>query len=308
MAAVIVSGSVRSILPMTELMTQLRWPFIGAEALAGRAIPERALRRQYQPLYPGVYLPHDVEPTARVRAEAAWLWSKRRGVVAGLSAASMLGTKWISGRLPAELIHDNRRPPRLLTVRADVLAAGEVARVRGIAVTTAARTAFDIGRHTVNETVAVMRVDALMNRTSLDVEAIRAVAEEHHRVRGLPRLRAVLSLVDGGAESPQETVARLALIRANLPRPTTQVEIFDEFGQFIARVDMAYEEVKVAIEYDGEQHWADPAVRQADIDKMYELNRLGWIVIRVSSDQLRYRRTTYTMRVEKALLERGLRW
>ena len=52
----------------------------------------------------------------------------------------------------------------------------------------------------------------------------------------------------------------------------------------------------------------DPEVRQADIDKMYELNRLGWIVIRVSSDQLRYRRTTYTTRVEKALLERGMRW
>ncbi len=308
MAAVIVSGTVRSILPMTELMTQLRWPFIGAEALAGRAIPERAMRKQYQPLYPGVFIPRDVEPSARVRAEAAWLWSKRRGVLAGLSAAAMLGSKWISGKLPAELIHDNRRPPLLLTVRADGLHDGEVLDVRGIAVTTAARTAFDIGRHTVVETVAVMRIDALMNRTSLDLDAIRAVAAAHRGVPGLSRLRTVLSLVDGGAESPQETIARLALIRAGLPKPTTQVEIFDEFGEFVARVDMAYERLKVAIEYDGEQHWADPKIRQADIDKMYELNRLGWIVIRVSSDQLRYRRTTYTTRVEKALLERGMRW
>ena len=308
MAAVIVSGSVRSILPMTELTTQLPWPFIGAEALASRAIPERAMRKQYQPLYPGVYIPRDIEPSARARAEAAWLWSKRRGVVAGLSAAAMLGSKWISGKLPAELIHDNRRPPRLLTVRADVLVAGEVLNVRGIAVTSAARTAFDIGRHTEGETVAVMRIDALMNRTSVDTEMIRAVAEAHRGVRGLSRLWRVLSLVDGGAASPQETIARLALIRAGLPRPTTQVEIFDEFGDFVARVDMAYEGVKVAIEYDGEQHWSDPEVRQADIDKMYELTRLGWIVIRVSSDQLRNRRTTYTTRVEKALRDRGMQW
>jgi hypothetical protein len=308
MAVVIVSGFVSSILPMTELMTQLRWPFIGAEALAGRAIPERAMRTQYRPLYPGVYIPSDVDPTARVRGEAAWLWSKRRGVLAGLSAAAMLGSKWISGTLPAELIHDNRRPPPLLTVRADCVHAGEVTDVRGIAVTTAARTAFDIGRHTVAETVAVMRIDALMNRTSLDPGAVAAVAEAHRGVRGLSRLRTVLALVDGGAESPQETIARLALIRADLPRPATQVAIFDEFGQFVARVDMAYEGVKVAIEYDGEQHWADAKVRQADIDKMYELNRLGWIVIRVSSDQLRYRRATYTTRVEKALLDRGMRY
>ncbi len=308
MAAVIVSGTVCSILPMTELTTQLRWPFIGAEVLAGHAIPERAMRKQYQPLYPGVYIPRDVEPSARVRAEAAWLWSKRRGVLAGLSAAAMLGSRWISPKLPAELIHDNRRPPSLLIVHADGLHAGEVLDVRGIAVTTAARTAFDIGRHTVVETVAVMHIDALMNRTSLDPEAISAVAEAHRGVRGLSRLRTALSLIDGGAESPQETVARLALIRAGLPRPTTQVEIFDEFGQFVARVDMAYEGAKVAIEYDGEQHWADAKIRQADIDKMYELNRLGWIVIRVSADQLRYRRTTYTTRVEKALLERGMRW
>lgn len=293
---------------MTELMTQLRWPFIGAEALAGSAIPERAMRKLYRPLYPGVYIPRDVEPSARVRAEAAWLWSKRRGVLAGLSAAAMLGSKWISGELPAELIHDNRRPPSLLTVRSDGLHAAEVLDIRGIAVTTAARTAFDIGRHTIVETLAAMRIDAVMNRTSIDPEAIRAVAEAHPGVRGLSRLRTVLSLVDGGAESPQETIARLALIRARLPKPTTQVEIFDEFGEFVARVDMAYEAVKVAIEYDGEQHWADPKIRQADIDKMYELNRLGWIVIRVSSHQLRYRRTTYTTRVEKALLERGMRW
>lgn len=293
---------------MTELMTQLRWPFIGAEALAGRAIPERALRKHCQPLYPGVYIPRDVDPSAHVRGEAAWLWSKRRGVLAGLSAAAMLGSRWIAGTLPAELIHDNRRPPPLLTVRADGLHAGEVVGVRGIAVTTAARTAFDIGRHTAGETVAVMRIDALMNRTSLDPAAIHAVAEAHRGVRGLSRLRTVLSLVDSGAESPQETIARLALIRAGLPRPTTQVRIFDEFGVFVARVDMAYEGVKVAIEYDGEQHWTDPKIRQADIEKMYELNRLGWIVIRVSRDLLRYRRTTYTTRVEKALLERGMRW
>lgn len=293
---------------MTEPMTQLRWPFIGAEALASRALPERAMRNRYRPLYPGVYVPCAAAPSACQRAEAAWLWSKRRGVLAGLSASAMHQSKWIDGSMPAELIYDNRKPPPLLVVRTDCLLAGEVTEVRKIPVTNPARTAFDIGRYTEAEAVAVMRLDALVNATKLSLDDIEAIAAAHPGVRGLTRLRKALPLVDGGAESPQETFARLALIEASLPAPTTQVRIYDEFGNFVARVDMAYEEVKVAIEYDGQQHWTDPEVRRKDLDKMYELTRLGWLVIRVGNDLLSHRRTTYTVRVATALRERGLSW
>ena len=68
---------------------------------------------------------------------------------------------------------------------------------------------------------------------------------------------------------------------------------------------MAYGDVKVGIEYDGPQHWTDPAVRQRDIDKQFELTALGWIIIRVSRDLLKYRRRTYVERVEQALRARG---
>ncbi len=112
MAAAIVSGTVSSILPMTKPMTQLRWPFIGAEALAVGAMPERAMRKQYQPLYPGVYIPRGVEPTARVRAEAAWLWSKREGVISGLAASAAHGAKWVADDVPIDLNWANNRRPR----------------------------------------------------------------------------------------------------------------------------------------------------------------------------------------------------
>jgi very-short-patch-repair endonuclease len=115
-------------------------------------------------------------------------------------------------------------------------------------------------------------------------------------------------LVDRGAESPQETVARLALVDAGLPAPRTQVEVRDQYGFFVARLDMAYEDVLVGIEYDGSQHWTDPAVRQRDIDRLFELTTLGWLIVRVSRDLLRYRRPTYVARVETALRERGFTW
>lgn len=289
-------------------MGELRWPFVGAEVLAARAIPERAMRNSYEQLYPGVYVPRGADPSGPQRAEAAWLWSKRRGVVAGQSAAAVLGSKWVDGRRPAELIHDNRKSPPMIVVRSEGLRSTEVIDVGGIAVTTPSRTAFDIGRHTTSRIDAVKRLDALANATAVTNSDVRALAELHPGVRGLARLDALLPLMDGGAESPQETAARLALIDGGLPAPTTQFKVFGDHGQFVGRLDMAYETVKVGIEYDGPQHWTDPAVRQRDIDRLFELTALGWFIIRVSRDLLRYRRATYVARVESALRERGFVW
>lgn len=56
------------------------------------------------------------------------------------------------------------------------------------------------------------------------------------------------------------------------------------------------------------QHWTDPAARQRDIDRLFELSALDWTVIRVSRDLLRYRRPTYVARVEQALRDRGVVW
>jgi hypothetical protein len=206
------------------------------------------------------------------------------------------------------LIHENRKPPAGLVVRTEELHPGERLVVNAMPVTTAARTAFDIGRHTVSRVQSVQRLDALVNATGVTVADVDGVAAAHPGVRGLRRLRGVLPLIDGGAESPQETVARLALVDAGLPAPQTQLEVFGQYGEFVARIDMDYREVKVGIEYDGPQHWTDPAVRQRDIDKQFELTALGWIIIRVSRDLLRYRRPTYVARVEAALRERGLVW
>lgn len=288
-------------------MTDLPWPFVGSEALATGAISERAMRRLYAPIYPGVYVPRDATVSARDRAQGAWLWSKRRGIVAGLSAAAVLGAKYIDGSEPAELIHDNRRAPTKLVVRTERVLPSELMTMTAMRVTTPARTAFDLGRHLEDRTVAVQRLDALANATGLKHVDVEAVIAAHAGARGLPRLRRVLPLMDAGAESPQETVARLALIDAGLPAPQTQVRVFDEYRQFLARLDMAYEDFKVGIEYDGPQHWTDPSVRQRDIDKQFALTELDWVIIRVSRDLLRYRRATYVARVESALRARGLR-
>jgi very-short-patch-repair endonuclease len=289
-------------------MGDLPWPFIGSEALAARAIPERAMRELYEAVYPGIYVPWGIRPSARQRAVAAWLWSRRRGIIAGQSAAAMLGAKWVDDAGPAELIYDNRKPPSGITVWSDVVTPAEVVQVDGMAVTSAARTAFDLGRHVTRRVAAVQRLDALAAATDVKVVDVEAVMAVHPGARGLPRLRTALALMDGGAESPQETAARLALVDAGLPAPRTQVVVCNAYGDFIARLDMGYGDVKVGIEYDGPQHWTDPAVRQRDIDKQVQLGDEDWRIVRVSRDLLYRRRATYVGRVVTELRRRGFTW
>jgi very-short-patch-repair endonuclease len=285
-------------------MTEL---FLGCEALAAKAMPERVMRSLYEAVYPGVYCPGGIELTARQRAEAAWLWSRRKAVIAGNSAAALLGAKWVSPALDADLIHGNRRSPAGITVHSETLLTGEEVGVDGMPVTSPARTGFDVGRWTTSRLQAVQRLDALANATDVKVTDIEAVIAEHRGARGLARLRAVLPLVDGGAESPQETRTRLVLIDTGLPKPQTQIRVCDEYGDFVARIDMGYEELRVGIEYDGPQHWTDPAQRDRDIDRQTALLDLGWTIIRVSSELLRYRQGTFVARVGAAMRAAGRR-
>jgi hypothetical protein len=247
-------------------MGDLRWPFRGAEALDAGAITARELRRFYAPVYPGVYVPRGVELSARQRSCAAWLWSRRRGVLAGLSASALWGTRWIEPGLSAELIHANRREPHMLTVHTDRLAEGETQLVDGMLVTTPARTAFDIGRRLDVES-GVQRIDALMNATDIKTSDVEAIAARHSGVRGLRQLRETLNLVDGGAESPYESLTRLLLVQAGFPKPQTQIPVLDEYGRLFARIDMGWAEWLVGVDFEGAHHWTDPKQRTWDVER-----------------------------------------
>jgi hypothetical protein len=153
-----------------------------------------------------------------------------------------------------------------------------------------------------------MAVDALANATKLQPSHVLPLLERHRGVRGLVQLRDVIDLMDGGAESPQETRTRLLLIDAGLPRPQTQIVVRDNYGEPFARIDMGWEEFLVGVEYDGPQHWTDPSRRTRDIDKYAELDHRGWRIVRVNDELLRYRRRVIVSRVCAALRAAGAEW
>lgn len=248
-----------------------------------------------------MYVPKGVAPSAATRAEAAWLWADREGTLGGLSAAALLGAKWIDPHLPAELFRRNGKRARGILIHRDELLGDEVTSVRGISVTTPERTAFDLGRRGSRIPAAVC-VDALANATGLMPSQIQSLSDRHPGVRGLVQLREVLAVMDAGAESPQETRTRLALADSGLPKPETQIWV-DQW-----RIDMGYRKHKVGVEYDGEQHWTDPRIRAGDIDRHAELFARGWVIIRVSAEMLRYRPHVIVLRTCQALREAGAEW
>jgi hypothetical protein len=165
------------------------------------------------------------------------------------------------------------------------LADDEVGVVDAMKITTPARTVFDLGR-TLPQTRAIPILDAVVNATDVKVDDVLAIADARPGMRGVRLLRSTLKLVDGGAESPQESRVRMVLVRAGLPSPETQIEFVDEFGDVRIRVDMGWREWKVAVEYDGVQHWSDRRQRSWDIDRVALLEAAGWVVVRVSAEML----------------------
>lgn len=254
-------------------------PFVGSEAIADGVLNRHQLRTRFRRVFPDVYLDKSTVPTLDTRIAAAWLWSQRSAVVAGLAASHLLGADWVKTRM-IELVWRNTRPPRGIRCRHDELLAGEVTLVGEVPVTSGARTAFDIARtEPIDQAIAAL--DALLHATGVTVAEVERLAARHPGVRGLRRAESVLALVDPGSESPRETSLRLLLIRNGLPTPQTQIEVRDEAGYPIARLDMGWPELMVAVEYDGDQHRTDRRQYVRDVRRLEMLERLGWIVIRV---------------------------
>lgn len=91
----------------------------------------------------------------------------------------------------------------------------------------------------------------------------------------------VLALVDAGAQSPKETWLRLLLIEAGFPRPRTQIPVLSPTGRPRYYLDMGWEEVMIAVEYDGEHHRTDRDTYTNDITRSDYVHDLGWRLIRV---------------------------
>lgn len=275
---------------------------MGSDAVRRGTLSRHQLRAQFRAIYPDIYLPAHAARSLRTRSVAAWLWSGRRGVLAGLAAAALHGSSWIDDDAPIELIWRNSHPPAGVITRNQRLEPDEITRVAGLPVTTPARTAFDLARQRPRGE-AVARLDALMRATPFSTEEVLMLAERRPRARGLRKLRAALPLVDPGAASPKESWLRLLLIDAGIPVPATQIPVQQNW-RLIAVLDMGWEDYLVAAEYDGDHHRTNRRQYARDQARLRTLQELGWIVVRVIAED---KPDDVVRRTRDALTRRGYR-
>jgi hypothetical protein len=276
-------------------------PFVGTEALSGRGLTRGQLRWNNTAVHPGVYIANGVEQTLFRKTVAAWLWTRRRGVIAGRAAAALHGAKWVDASTPIELITEHTRRRRGVIVREERIADDEITYVGELPVTTITRTALDLARHLPRD-VAIASLDALAAATGVLPTDALELAARYPRLRGIRRARLALALMDGGAQSPRETWLRLVLIDSGLPRPRTQIRVTD--GSNEAFLDMGYDEPMVAFDYDGQHHSANRDQYVHDIGRAELVDGQGWIDIHVVAE---HSRRFILYRARQAFTRRGWR-
>lgn len=96
------------------------------------------------------------------------------------------------------------------------------------------------------------------------------------RFTGAPLCRQALALSRPGTDSPQETVLRLACADYGLPQTAVNYEIPDTIrGSGSFKVDLAFPEDHVVVEYDGRYHYTKDRW-EWDLDKRNRLRALGY--------------------------------
>lgn len=274
--------------------------FLGREAL-GDGLSRHDLQQWYQRVFRGVYAPKHAPLTLADRALGAWLTTDRTGVIAGVAASALHGARWVGSEEPIEVLVGERRRQPGLALRMDRFSEDEVTVAAGLPVTTSARTAFDLGRH-LQRSAALARLDALMRAAPFRVRDVEELMHRYGPVRGIRQLRGLVPLIDAGAESPKESWLRLLLVDGGLPAPETQIPIYDQSGVPIAYLDMGYRDIKLAFEYDGDQHRTDRRQYVKDIRRLPMVERRGWEVIRVIAED---RPAEVLLRAREAFARRG---
>jgi hypothetical protein len=275
-------------------------PFIGSEAVASGALTPGQLRWNYVAVHPNVYLAKDQDRTLLTNTRAAWLWTGRKGIVAGRAAAGLHGAPTVDDSIPVELIAGHSRRRRGIVVRSERIEDDEIQPFGSFRMTTAARTALDLGRRLPRD-VAVRHLDELARVAGVSYAAVAELLDRYRGASGIAQARTALRLMDGGSESADETRLRLILVDAGLPRPRTRIVVGEGFDTAV--IGMGWDEVKVGVGmYDGSSRDGCAAVQHTQRQDVVQ--RSGWIEIQVADLK---RSPSILYRVRDALRTRGLR-
>ena len=202
--------------------------------------------------------------------------------------------------LPLDVVHTTRRDGKAGRRRDDwvqhrgALLADDVVIRNGIPVSTATRTCVEITTVTDVERALVV-VNGMLHAEATTVEELAVWAQAARHWPHSLTTDLVLRLCDRRIESAGETRFFYLCWRQHLPHPTPQVNVYDEQGRLVARVDFLWEDFGVFVEFDGREKYEKFRRPGETLEQflMREKKReelicqlTGWVCIRVSWSDL----------------------
>ena len=284
---------------LLEHLAQHRAGIVGRRHLVDAGVTpnrvDRALARgRLIPIAPGVYRVAGAPWTRRAAQHAALLVAGPAACLARWSAAELCGiADQRRGPLQVLVPHERRSTraaTRLVTAqRSRTLQGDERRELEGLAVTSGARTLLDLAPAVDVDHLAELAATGIRRRVCT-VGELAAVLARHPGAQGRRRLVDALDVLgdDGArARAEVEVAALQTLVAAGLPRPVVAHRIHGPGGHLVAEVDLAYPELRLAIEIDGFLWHSTPAQKRADEERQNRLILAGWTVLRFSAAQVR---------------------
>lgn len=223
----------------------------------------------------------DVAPLALARA-AVLSSGVADAVASHQTAARVHGIAVPDGRWPEHVTvarNERRIRRRELICHGRALAQGDVELRDGVPLTTAVRSLLDMSTE-VARLNAVWAIDDAIRNGLVTADEMATSLKTRHGGRGDGVIKMRVSEADGRAESILETAGRLALKDAGVQLPIAQHEVFDGGGKVVARLDAAYPELGLGIEYDGAAVHGAPRALYRDRHRQNRLLHLGWTLLR----------------------------
>jgi hypothetical protein len=291
--------------------------FTTAEALrAGHtkgAIRHRLSTGRWVALRRGIYIEArkvEVFGSSRLGIAAALGAISPGAVASHWSAARLLGvqtlvaiqTTWVT-RPPTS--RNGRHILPCVVERAAALPPHHVTLIDGLPSTSAARTVVDLARMSTLEGGVVSADSALRMGLTTSEELLAVGTECRSWPGGVRALRAV-AFANALAESPLESVSRVAFARMGLPTPELQVEIRDAAG-IVGRLDFYWNAQRTAGEADGRSKYDDAQVLWDEKRREDRLRETGLEVVRWSSNDINDRPNSVHERVLAAFRRGGTR-
>ena len=262
-----------------------------AAGFSKSAIDRRVRSGRWRVALRGVYRLSGVPPSHQQKLMEAFLWAGPSAVVSHRSAGELLGLEGVpKGFVELTARKDRRTPPGIILHVTEALPRSDCAKLGPFTLTNVTRTCIDLGAVVGEEIVEVAMEDALRTRrTSLDKLSRRTDALVCKGRTGPGVIKRLLGRRIS-SERPTDTGFETKLFRIlrenGFPLPVRQFVVRRRDGRFNARVDLAYPEIKLAIECDSYKFHSGRRAWEKDRKRGNPLVAAGWGTLRATWSDL----------------------